>query len=175
MSQSTKTKKPEPQVSESATAADSVYRPQATVSEINVRQKVIKDAKEIDAGLFGHLWIGDRQVLVIRGSNDFTQVAFTCYNRFAQEVDISGAPFKYSSRYRGLSHVVDLTWRLPSKISGEQFSQYCRNWFTPCQMISTTGVGQALLILDKFPPLSTAQLLQPRYSGLFRDLFESLD
>lgn len=148
-------------------------QPQATVTEISTTLKVIKEAREIDAGLNGHLWCGDRQILVTRGG-DSTQSAFQVYNRFSVELDLSGQPFKYSVKFRGISHI-DPVWHLPVNVNGERMAKYLSDWFIPTQLVSNASAGQALLLLDEFPKLYVAQLLQPRYSGLFRDLFTSLD
>jgi hypothetical protein len=147
--------------------------PQATITETTQSVKVIADPQQVDLGLNGHLWHDGKQILVYKGYQDGTAVAAQVYHRLSQETDLNKKPFTFSKHRRGLVHS-DPVWKSPKKVSGLELLDYLARWFIPCQLL-TNANGQALVIVDEFPKLFAAQLMQPRYGALFADLFTWID
>ena len=146
---------------------------QATVRETMQKVKVIDDPNAVDFGINGHLEHDGKQILVIKGHPDSTAVAAQFYYRLSQETDNNDHPFTFSRHRRGLIHT-DPVWQSPAKVTGLDLLGYLGQWFIPCQLV-TNANGPALLILDEFPRLFAAMLMQPRYTALFADLFTWID
>jgi hypothetical protein len=110
---------------------------------------------------------------VVKGGNDSNQTAFQVYQRFSQERDNRGNPFKFSLKRRGLIHG-DAVFNQPERIGGEAFINYLSRWFCPTELISNTG-NKALVILPEFSKHFGAQMRQGRYAALFHSLFENVE
>ena len=148
--------------------------PQATVTETRIQQKVIRDPKEVQFGLDGHLDYNKRRILVVRGHPDSAAVVSQVYARFPQQLDDTGKPFFFSKRLRGICHI-DKAWNSPKRITGAEFLDYCDRWFTPTMLV-VNSAGPGLILLDGgVPKLFGALCQQSRYSQIFGPMFSWAD
>jgi hypothetical protein len=143
--------------------------PQANVTTTRQEIRIIKDPKEVDFAVNGHLDYAGKRLLVVRGGPDSCATISQVYSRFAQSVDDTGAPFRVSRKLRGLTHI-DPIWKTVKRITGKEFLCYLARWFYPAQMVANSD-GRALMLLNEIPPLFGAQAQQPRYVSIFASMF----
>ena len=96
------------------------------------------------------------------------------YFRLATETDAAGEPlFKLSKKQRRLCHTSPV-WGSPVRVSGAEMLAYLNRFFAPAQLVSG-AVGEALLLMDEGIPITFVGLIsQPRYLGIFADLFPAV-
>ena len=133
----------------------------------------ITNREQVELAKVEDLFVNDKRVLIVRG-NDTSQTVGQIFREFANRKDSTGHRFQFSRKPRGITEI-DPVWTKPVRVTPPRMENYIKEWFTLAELVSTTALGEILVLTNKIPPHAIPLWVQSRYAARFADLLEVVD
>jgi hypothetical protein len=120
----------------------------------------------------GGLSIGDKKLLIVRGSNT-EQTVCQVYLEFSRRTDNTGHQFQFSKSKRGITEH-DRIWNQIVRVTPKAMEDYVKSWFALGELLHT-AVGEVIILVSELPKMSVNLWVQGRYVAQHAALFEFVD